>query len=222
MPATRPGHSVPRASDAASGLRWSSIRRAAPGPVETARPAHRHPALVRGRRAGRRTPRSIRGATTGAARNRPAMTSSSAVSAPPIRPVGFRKRILTARRCRTMIVSPGWTMSVSLASNSFWLRMIRSRRFEPRSVSPAGQRNGLEDGQVGLEDVGARAAHVARHEEPLRSRHEDRVAITDRHVGRQRTGLDIAQVHPLHVGIDVLGKGRRSSRSSDRSLRSAG
>ena len=41
-----------------------------------------------------------------------------------------------SQRCRTMIVSPGWTMSVSLASSSFWLRMIRSPRFEPRSVSP--------------------------------------------------------------------------------------
>ena len=43
---------------------------------------------------------------------------------------------LHSSRCRTMIVSLAWTLSVGLASNSFLSRRIRTRLSEPRSVSP--------------------------------------------------------------------------------------
>ena len=96
MPATRPEHSVPRASDAANGFHAelhspSRARTGGNGKTRTSTPIARARATS-GPSDAAINPRRHDGRCS----NRPVMTSSSAVSAPPIRPVGFRKRTLTA------------------------------------------------------------------------------------------------------------------------------
>ena len=144
------------ASDAASGVR-ARAPFAEPGraPAETAARARRRPAPARARRAGRRTPRSHPATTTDALRAGRRSTSSSAVSAPPIRPVGFRKRTLTANAAERRSCRSACTMSVSLASISFLLRMILHPAIRAAIGQSPGHRNRLKHRQVGLEDVGA-------------------------------------------------------------------
>ncbi len=108
-----------------------------------------------------------------------------------------------------MMVSPGWTMSVSFTFSSFLIAIDDPDDLRPvhgavRS-DPAGQRKRLQHGRVGLDGIRRGILDLAEHVHEFRAGDVDRVAVTQIDVphGSSAT-LQILQVEPE----DFLGAGR--------------
>ena len=103
-----------------------------------------------------------------------------------------------------MMVSPGLTRSVSLTLTSFFspstMRTILHAVHRAVLGDPAGERQRLQHGRVLLQRIAAGVLHLAEHVDRLRARHEDRVAVAQLDVLRQRAALEVADRRAEHLG----------------------
>ena len=111
-------------------------------------------------------------------------------------------------RWGTMMVSSGRTRSRQLD-----LQLLLGAVFNADDLDavhrrvlghPAGQRQGLEHGRVLLDAVRAGILDMPEHVDRLRAWHEDRVAIAQLDVLRQRAAFELADACPEDLGARFL------------------